>query len=506
MAGGGFAERFADGVAKWQEVRRPLIGVHVRLGDGCYDSKRGGCKYVRSFEAVIVRLRQAGLTTGTIFLATDNSTIAAQAVATKYEGFDVLALAEDRKVVEKSHAKGERRRESDRLLHLQLLDLALLSQADVVAGVFGSTFVKTALQLGRARAYLSLDTFPWCPLLRCYWAWRDMCHNCELCYNSGGGGEACNTNGYHTAGGLLSAVRVGTPARAAFRRFIGSVERDFRCRPFAEHPLETSLYDAPVVGSSYAPKMPRARVSSRRGSARPAATPPEVCAVGSAAGECACGFRRFEGVDNAAAALAKPSYGYANGFVTRAALLRLDAGRVSSGARASSAAGAAAAPSLSACEAACCGEPLCHSITWRANTSTCIAHLAIAHGARLDDWCWHPTLAPSATTSIRLPGRWQELALREASRFLSSTTLTRAGAASAPRTFRKPFRDAVGHSHPMERQLIATSCDASSSGGYVASDILAAAVPLQGHGLQCPSELHPHQVREKKGVAFYGSY
>ena len=29
---------------------------------------------------------------------------------------------------------------------------------------------------------------------------------------------------------------------------------------------------------------------------------------------------------------------------------------------------------------------------------------------------------------------------------------------------------------------------------------------LQGHGLQCPSELHPHQVREKKGVAFYGSY
>ena len=88
------------------QVRRPLIGVHVRLGDGCYDSKRGGCKYVRSFEAVIVRLRQAGLTTGTIFLATDNSTIAAQAVATKYEGFDVLALAEDRKVVETSHSKG----------------------------------------------------------------------------------------------------------------------------------------------------------------------------------------------------------------------------------------------------------------------------------------------------------------------------------------------------------------------------------------------------------------
>ena len=40
--------------------------------------------------------------------------------------------------------------EGDELLHLQLLDLALLSRADVIAGVFGSTFVKSALQLGSA--------------------------------------------------------------------------------------------------------------------------------------------------------------------------------------------------------------------------------------------------------------------------------------------------------------------------------------------------------------------
>ena len=96
----------------------------------------------------------------------------------------MLALGEDRKRVEKSHARGDRRREGDELLHLQhaaanrtdgpllasaaatcrsrpraadgnlappaaassrawdraaggrLLDLALLSQADVIAGVF----------------------------------------------------------------------------------------------------------------------------------------------------------------------------------------------------------------------------------------------------------------------------------------------------------------------------------------------------------------------------------
>ena len=106
----GFARRFEAGVASWTAgVKRPLIGVHVRLGDGCWDSKRGGCKYVRSFETILTRLRQAGVTSGTIFLATDNSTIAAQAVSRRVEGFEVLALGEDRRRVEKSHASGDRR-------------------------------------------------------------------------------------------------------------------------------------------------------------------------------------------------------------------------------------------------------------------------------------------------------------------------------------------------------------------------------------------------------------
>ena len=245
-------------------MRRPLIGVHVRLGDGCWDSKRGGCKYVRSFETILTRLRQAGITSGTIFLATDNSTIATQAVSKPVDGFEVLALGEDRKKVEKSHAKGDRRREGDELLHLQLLDLALLSQTDVLAGVFGSTFVKTALQLGNAASYASLDTFPWCPLLRCYWGWRDMCHNCELCYNSGGGGEACNNNGYHTAVGLLQSVKDLRQARAPFRNFIKQVTTDFKCRPFAEHPLAPTMYDQPVVGAHYSLPCQRFRCPRRR--------------------------------------------------------------------------------------------------------------------------------------------------------------------------------------------------------------------------------------------------
>uniref|UniRef100_A0A7S2DYK5 Uncharacterized protein n=1 Tax=Haptolina brevifila TaxID=156173 RepID=A0A7S2DYK5_9EUKA len=492
----GFADRFAAGVGRWSEVRRPLIGVHVRLGDGCYDSKRGGCKYVRSFDAVLVRLRQAGLTQGTIFLATDNSTIAAQAVARRVEGFEVLALQENRHAVEKSHAKGERRKEPDDLLHLQLLDLALLSQCDVIAGVFGSTFVKIALQLGRAASYVSLDTFPWCPLLRCYWGWRDMCHNCELCYNSGGGGEACNTNGYHTAGGLLHAYRMVTPVRRAFRKFIGSVKRDFGCRAFADHPLETSMYDAPVVGAVYAPRLP---TPSHKGRKSRWKRRQEVCRSSDApplSSSCSCGFRRFPGVDNAAAAAAKPAYGYAHGVVPVPQLERaaLKLGVKEGGA------------TLASCEAACCDEPLCHSVTWRQNTSTCIAGLAIAHGARYDDWCWHPTIVHTATTSIRLPGKWRERTLEEAARFLGSPSLVRRGAAKGPRTFQKTFRTPVGHSHPMERQLSATACEPSANrGGYELSDIVAAAVPLEAHRLGCPSELHPHKVREAQGKGYFGA-
>ena len=50
-------------------------------------------------------------------------------MAAPLEGFDVLMLREDRAAVSRSHMQGERRREADELLHLQLLDLALLSQA-----------------------------------------------------------------------------------------------------------------------------------------------------------------------------------------------------------------------------------------------------------------------------------------------------------------------------------------------------------------------------------------
>ena len=109
------------------------------------------------------------------------------------------------------------------------------------------------------------------------------------------------------------------------------VDAATRCVPFASHPLGTSLYDAPVAcdyssrSCAYAPTVPSGSSQVQH----------------SAVGGEACGFRRFAGVDNAAAARLKPSYGYG------AAVVPL------------------ATPSLDACEVACCEEALCHSVVGR---------------------------------------------------------------------------------------------------------------------------------------------
>ena len=334
-------------------------------------------------------------------------------------------------------------------------DLALRAQADVLAGVFASTFVKSALQLGAASAYVSLDTFPWCPLLRCFWFWRDLCHNCEVCANQAGGGEACTGRGYHTALGLRRALQSKRPVREPFRRFMAAAKRHSHCVPLADHPLGSTMYDAPVLNVEYAAPLP------------PHARPREVCSVGGLGFDggsgCACGFRRLQGVDNAALAQAKPTYGYGTAIVR-----------------------APAPHSLAECEARCCAEPTCHSISWLGTSSTCIAMLTIAHGARPTDWCWRPTLAPAAVTSIRLPGAWERSALAVAARVLSAQTLLRVGNASGPRVYRKAGRwsTPAGHTHPLERSIEPASCRAPPRGGggragaVEVSDLVIAAIPV----------------------------
>jgi len=114
--------------------------------------------------------------------------------------------------------------------------------------------------------------------------------------------------------------------------------------------------------------------------------------------------------------------------------------------------------------------------------------LTIAHGARPTDWCWRPTLAPDAVTSIRLPGAWEQAALAAAARVLAAQTLLRVGNASGPRLYRKvggrAWSSPAGHAHPLERAIEPASCDvppraaAGRAGAVEVSDLVIAAIPV----------------------------
>ena len=97
-------------------------------------------------------------------------------------------------------------------------------------------------------------------------------------------------------------------------------------------------------------------------------------------------------------------------------------------------------PSLEACEAACCAEPLCHSVTWIGGVAaSCTAGLAIAHGVRPTDWCWHPTRDEDAITALRLPGAWTPGALVGAARVLESAQLRAITSAGSMAVYSKPW-------------------------------------------------------------------
>ena len=112
---------------------------------------------------------------------------------------------------------------------------------------------------------------------------------------------------------------------------------------------------------------------------------------------------------------------------------------------------------------------MCHSVVWLASSRSCHALLAIAHGARRDDWCWHPALAHGATTSIRLPGEWEGRAVDAAARVLRASSFLRSGTAPGPRVFRKrgryPWTTPAGHQHPLERSIEPVACEPGVSPG-----------------------------------------
>ena len=139
--------------------------------------------------------------------------------------------------------------------------------------------------------------------------------------------------------------------------------------------------------------------------------------------------------------------------------------------------------SLDLCEQRCCAEPLCHSVVWVDSSRSCVALLAIAHGARREDWCWRPVLSQGATTSVRLPGAWEARAVEAAVQVLRAPSFVRrASATPGPHVFRKRggWTTPAGHEHPLERSVEAVACEASAAGRLAldVSDVLIGAIPI----------------------------
>jgi hypothetical protein len=95
--------------------------------------------------------------------------------------------------------------------------------------------------------------------------------------------------------------------REPFRAFMAAARRHSHCAPFAEHPLGATMYDAPVVDVDYATPLPtnaRPHEVCSRGGTSSGAFGGGGGGGGGEGGGCACGFRRLQGVDNAALAQA----------------------------------------------------------------------------------------------------------------------------------------------------------------------------------------------------------
>ena len=160
----GFAQDYAAQVATLRDVKRPLIGVHIRGGDACADNRRP--TVCISFDDALRHLRSNGITSGSLIVSTDDEAVAKDAA--RFSGtFNVMVLDLDRREL-KSDVFVEARTNLNRVRVFEEMwaELGLLVQADVLLGSFYSNFARVALQLSVARSYIPLDAL-WCPYCLC---------------------------------------------------------------------------------------------------------------------------------------------------------------------------------------------------------------------------------------------------------------------------------------------------------------------------------------------------
>lgn len=168
--------RLAKDALNWDQLPRPLIGVHVRDGDSCNSRERAVThRECRGLKAFSPRLRAlaAQYKTRAIFLATDGQRVLNETA--RYPDFQWHVLAKRERFRTGAGAEAEPRLEArishgtldgSKLALESLVDMLLLAETDVLVGKFTSNLFRSAVELraGRRRCVppvVSLDA-AWC--------------------------------------------------------------------------------------------------------------------------------------------------------------------------------------------------------------------------------------------------------------------------------------------------------------------------------------------------------
>ena len=205
-------KRFCDGVGPgWLPPVRFDAAAHIRLGDACRQRglSRHYYTHVRrcdlNLSVVVRKIREAGLSNGTLFVASDSQQIIDEVASGGAHPFRASYLEINRSRFETSAPTEKIAEAANRLNALleALMDMLLLSRGSVIAGKMMSNFPRVAIQMrvqlprrSRAGAYVSLDDRPWCSRTSCREGWlppneqlaatkRELARN-PLVYSGGG--------------------------------------------------------------------------------------------------------------------------------------------------------------------------------------------------------------------------------------------------------------------------------------------------------------------------------
>jgi len=189
------------GVKADLQYEHPVLGIHIRRGDACYNNGRQCFPLARYFEEALLFQQRYGVSN--VFIATDSEDVIAEVRQSSdwKKHFVVKSLHWDRRfmdskvVIEKRMASKQNEGHTPYVLAKSAwLDLELLSDSDFLIGHLASNMFRVVLQVSAAKKerivpYVSVDG-PWCN------HWR-MCCNVD----ENGDSSVCvdpHMPGYHS--------------------------------------------------------------------------------------------------------------------------------------------------------------------------------------------------------------------------------------------------------------------------------------------------------------------